>query len=320
VKKVLVALGAGLVLLGLTGAAAVLVRWRRTFDAPYPSIAVSRHPAAVERGRYIVYGPGSCAYCHVPKSEWPRLDRGETPPLTGNHLFPLPFGDFYSANLTPDQETGIGRRSDGELARTLRYGVLASGHAMIPFMEYQGMSDEDLGAVIAFLRAQPPVRSPVPPHALTFLGKALFAFAITPRGPTGTPALTSPSGATVERGAYLANDLAMCVSCHTDRDLRSGTFKGPRFAGGQRMDFAADPDRVFVPPNLTPDPGTGRIARWTEQAFLERFRLGTLIKDSIMPWGAFARMTDDDLRAIYRYLNTLPAIANDTGPVLQKKR
>jgi hypothetical protein len=86
------------------------------------------------------------------------------------------------------------------------------------------------------------------------------------------------------------------------------------------MDFAADPDRVFVPPNLTPDPATGRIARWTEQAFLERFRLGTLIKDSIMPWGAFARMTDDDLRAIYRYLNSLPAFAYVTGPVLQMNR
>ncbi len=111
--------------------------WARTFDAPYPPLVASTDPAVLERGRYLVYGPAACAYCHVVSEQWKALDRGEALPLTGGHVFPLPFGRIYSANITPDPDTGIGRRTDGELARILRYGVRADGHAAVPLMEYQ---------------------------------------------------------------------------------------------------------------------------------------------------------------------------------------
>ena len=117
-----------------------------------------RAPDVLERGRYLVYGPAACAYCHVVREQWPALARGEMLPLTGAHVFPLPFGRIYSANITPDPETGIGRRTDGELARILRYGVRADGHVAVPLMEYQDMADEDLVAVISFLRSRPAVR------------------------------------------------------------------------------------------------------------------------------------------------------------------
>jgi mono/diheme cytochrome c family protein len=94
---------------------------------------------------------------------------------------------------------------------------------------------------------------------LTLFGKVLLGVIISPAGPAITPAGTSPTGAMIARGAYLANDVAVCVSCHTDRGPR-GALIGPRFAGGQRMDFAGDSTRVLVPPNLTPDESTGRIA------------------------------------------------------------
>ena len=136
--------------------------WARTYEAPYPPIAASRAPDVVERGRYLVYGPAACAYCHVVREQWPALDRGEMLPLSGAHVFPLPFGRIYSANITPDPETGIGRRTDGELARILRHGVRADGHAAVPLMEYQDMADEDLVAVISFLRSRPAVRQVVP--------------------------------------------------------------------------------------------------------------------------------------------------------------
>jgi hypothetical protein len=95
---------------------AIEIRWTRTFDAPYPDIYASTDPAVIAQGKYLVYGPAACGYCHVPKSDWPRLDAGETLALTGRHLFRLPLGDLYSANITPDPDTGIGRRSDGELS------------------------------------------------------------------------------------------------------------------------------------------------------------------------------------------------------------
>jgi mono/diheme cytochrome c family protein len=308
----------GIAVLLAAAVAGVEARWTRTFDAPYPAIGATSDPALIENGRYLAYGPGACAYCHVPKSDWAALDRGENLPLSGAHAFPLPFGTFYSPNLTPDRETGIGRRSDGELARMLRHGVRADGRAPMPLMEYQAMSDEDLTAILSFLRSQPPVYREVPDHQLDFIGRAIFAFVIRPTTDRAAPRIT-PRGATVVRGEYLANNVAVCVACHTNRSAADGSFTGPKFAGGLKMDYAADPTKVQAPPNLTPDARTGRITQWSEQDFVDRFRRGATFGESIMPWGAYRRMTGEDLRAIYRYLRTLPAVQNDTGAYIQEK-
>lgn len=318
VTRIAVGGAAGVAVLLAAAVAGVEARWTRTFDAPYPAIKASTDPQVVAAGRYLAYGPGACAYCHVPKSEWPALDHGEMPPLSGAHEFPLPFGTFYSANLTPDRATGIGRRSDGELARLLRHGVRADGRAPIPFMEYQSMSDEDLTAILSFLRSQPAVHLEVPENRIDFLGRAIFAFMIQPAADRQAPHVT-PRGLTPERGEYLANNVAVCVACHTNRNMADGSFTGPKFSGGLKMDYAADPTKVQAPPNLTPEPRTGRIAHWSEQDFVDRFRRGATFAESIMPWGAYRRMTDEDLRSIYRYLRTLPAVQNDTGAYIQEK-
>ena len=136
------ALSVGVPLLVGAGLAATEWRWTRAFDARTPKSSATSDPAIVARGQYLVYGPAACAYCHVPKSEWTALDRGETLPLTGDHLFRLPFGEIYSSNITPDRVTGIGTRTDAELARILRYGVRADGRAAFPLMEIQ-LSDDD---------------------------------------------------------------------------------------------------------------------------------------------------------------------------------
>jgi hypothetical protein len=83
--------------------------------------------------------------------------------------------------------------------------------------------------------------------------------------------------------------------------------------------FRPRPTKVQVPPNLTPDPPTGRIAYWSETDFVERFRRGPTFEDTVMSWGAYRRMTNDDLRAVYRYLRSLPPVENDTGAVIQDK-
>jgi mono/diheme cytochrome c family protein len=280
----------------VAGAAALLVAlqlgWARHHDAPEPPVHATSDPNVIARGRYLVYGPAACAYCHRPKADWPRLARGEMPPLSGAHEFPLPFGAIFSSNITSDRETGIGAAPDGAIARVLRYGIRRDGHAVVPIMEFQNLSDEDLVAIVSFLRTQPAVRLQPPPHRLTFFGRLLLGILITPAGPPRSPLHVSPSGATVDHGRYLANDVALCVSCHTDR--QQGELVGPRFAGGQPMDFAGDSSRVLVPPNLTPDRSTGRIASWSEDVFLARFRAGPSIAETIMPWGAYSHMTDDD--------------------------
>ena len=297
----------------------VLVRWDRTFDAPYPDIHASKDPKAIERGRYIVYGPGHCVACHTDKSKHPSIEAGATPYLTGGNIFEFPLGKFYTPNLTPDVETGIGRRKDGEIARILRYGVRADGRAAVPFMEFHHMSDDDLQAVISFLRSQPPIRHQVKPHEPTLLGKAILAFVMKPVGPKSTPPATAPAEeATVERGEYIANNVAGCAGCHTKRNPLDGSFQAARFSGGMQM--PVDEKHVLVTPNLTPDPKTGRITSWPEEQFVGRFGAGVGIQGTHMPWKLYQRMSDTDLRAVYRYLKSLEPVVNATGPSLQDRK
>ena len=85
------------------------------------------------------------------------------------------------------------------------------------------------------------------------------------------------------------------------------------------MDVAADATKVFVPPNLTPDPRTSPIGAWTEDQFVARFRQGEMVAGTPMPWGAYARMTDGDLRSVFIYLRTLPPFEHATGAAIQPK-
>ena len=172
------------------------------------------------------------------------------------------------------------------------------------------MSDEDLKAIISYLRSQEPVKNEVPASEFKFLGKALIAFgALTPIGPKNPPEKSVMQDTTAAYGKYLANSVANCYGCHTDRDLESGAFIGEPFAGG----FYMPPEPFtegysFVTPNLTPDPETGIIADWDEELFLDRFKSGRIYKGTPMPWGAYSRMPDEDVKALYRYLQTLKPV------------
>jgi mono/diheme cytochrome c family protein len=310
----------GLLVLAAAGfSAAVHTRWDRTFHAPEPELGASADPELIERGRYLVYGPAHCSYCHTPSSEWPRLDAGEERPLVGGYAFHLPIGVLRTPNITPDPETGIGRYSDGQLARVLRHGVRPDGRVAFPVMEFQKLSDEDLVAVLSYLRSAEPVHNPVPDHEWNAVGKGLLAFALRPTGPAGAPPAASPAGLSIERGSYLAGSVANCAGCHSPRNLMDGSYTGPRFSGGV-MDVDGQPDLVFGVPNLTPDPKTGHIRNWTEDVFVARFRAGPAHEGSHMPWNAYARMSDDDLRSIYRFLMSLEPVENATGPILRPRK
>jgi mono/diheme cytochrome c family protein len=163
------------------------------------------------------------------------------------------------------------------------------------------------------------VKNEIPANEYSFMGKVIMSFAIKPSGPTGTPPAKAPAeGATVERGAYLVNNIAACAGCHTKRSQMDGSYQAPKLSGGTPM--AGEDGKEYTPPNLTPDPKTGHIRDWTEDQFLARFRAGPLNgPGSHMPWRAFARMSDDDIRAIYRYLKTVPPTENDAGPLVAEK-
>lgn len=128
------------------------------------------------------------------------------------------------------------------------------------------------------------------------------------------PPGASPRGATVENGRYLAESVSLCWACHTQRDPASGALVGPRFGGATGFVEPSDPGKVWAPPNITSEPTTGRLATMTEDEFVTRFPSGRLLPHSPMPWQGYQRMAEDDLRAIYRYLRTVPPAVNDVGP------
>ena len=296
----------GLVILAVVGGVAIATALRQhlKYEAPLPAIAATTDTAVIAKGRHIVLSSGHCADCHSPvKNVDSLLKLGQEPALSGGMLFDLPFGKFYTRNITPDSATGIGRYSDGQLARVLRHSVKPDGEAVLPFMPFQDMSDEDLTAVISYLRSAKPVTNKVPDHNWNVMGNVIKAFLIKPSGPSEPVKKVVVADTTAAYGKHLVMAVANCNECHTKRN-GIGDYVGQPLAGG--MVFEEEGVPTLVTPNLTPDPKTGRMAGWTQEQFINRFRMGKLIKFSHMPWESYGRMTDAELKAIYKYLKTLP--------------
>src|SRR6476469_6433021 len=279
-----------------------IFRQHLKYDAPYPNIKTSSDTAIIARGKHLVVGPTHCIDCHSPlPNKDSLLNHGQEVLPVGGFAFDLPFGKFYTRNLTPDKETGIGNMTDGEIARVLRYSVKKNGEAVLPFMPFQDLSDEDLTAIISYLRSVKPVKNKVPDHNYNLVGKLIKAFLIKPVGPYTTPPIAVRADTTVAYGKHMVMAVANCNECHTKRD-GIGNFVGAPLAGGTVFEEKGHP--TLISPNLTPDP-TGRITNWSKESFIKRFRLGKLIPYSHMPWEAFGRMTDTELIAIYKYLKTV---------------
>lgn len=247
-----------------------------------------------------------CGGCHG------AAERDPDSALSGGREFhDWRIGTARASNLTPDVDTGLGAWSDAEIVRALRNGVDREGRLLAPVMPYEWlheMSDEDALAVARYLKSVPPVRNDVKqsPNFVFRIGKALFL------RPKPAMRVTAPArGATAEYGRYLSQHVALCAECHTPRGgIRSAPDMKRLFAG------MAKPPKGFPanPANLTPDDATG-IGKWSEDDFLQTMHTGKTPEGEtlhpFMPWKQNARMPDDDLRAIYRFLRTLPPIHNE---------
>ena len=295
----------------------VQATWRADYAAfPKPPITASADPAVVARGAYVVHAVAHCNACHQAYVDGDRArpDPDPTKLIGGFAMNAGPFGTYYPANLTPDPETGIGALDDAALARAIRHGVARDGALSTAMaLSVGAMADEDLVAVISYLRSLPPRKNAVPPSRPAFLGKVTTKMA-SPNDER-PPAFVPPGGVSVERGRYVVNGPGFCYGCHSDPDLSTFKPAEPRLSGAAM----AEPDPTddgyeFAAPNLTPDPTTGVLVGWTEDAFVARFRKGRVYAGSKMPWESFAQMTDDDLRSVYRFLQTLPPVAKQTGP------
>lgn len=327
-KKVLIAVAALLGVTVVVVGVAVLVL-ASSLDGklaapatPYPDVKASTEAEIIARGEYVVRTVGHCSQCH---GDYPRENpsaNSPSVPLSGGFEFRMgPLGTLYAANLTPDPETGIGKRTDQEVARTISTGVLANGQLSV-FMRYSAanLSADDLVAVVSYLRSLPPTKKAVPPQAMTTMGKALFAtMTLTPDLtplPEHVPPADEPN---VKRGEYLAENVALCVVCHSRTDMTTFLPIGPK-AGGGTPDPSPedDSDMEFASPNLTSH-ATGMTGKLDEEKFVERIRAGRAFPASKMPWENFSRMSESDLRSIYRYLRSLPPIDHDVGPTYRKQ-
>ena len=288
----------------------------RHAQVPLPAFSPSVASAATTaRGEYIVRSVAVCGGCHAAD---PMHDVDG--PLSGGMEFhDWRIGTARASNLTPDPETGLGNWSDAEIVRAIRNGLRKDGRTLAPVMPYEWfheMSDDDALAVARYLKSLPPVRHQVG-QDLNFVFKLGTLFLLGPK--EGTSASAPPRGVTPAYGGYLAQHDGLCADCHTPRGgLQSKPDKGRLFAG------MAHPPKDFPkkPTNLTPDPDTG-IGRWSESNFLQTLRNGKGPNgdalNAFMPWRQIRRMSDDDLRAIYVYLRSLPPIRDDEAPAAQPK-
>jgi len=317
-KKILLGVAGALVAALVGFAAYVAARQNLRFEHEVPNLAASTEPVVLSRGEYVVRRLASCGLCHGdPRRLKDSLLGDASVPFSGGRTWAIPPGAFRAYNITSDRETGIGAVSDQKLVRALRYGIGREGRALLPFMEMQGLADDDLVAVISYLRTLPPVRNAVAPHELSVLGKVVKATLLAnPVGPKSPPPKIAPRGATVENGRYLVESVANCWACHTERSMKTGEMVGPHLGGGHLEDELEPTKRAWNAPNLTSDPKTGRAGQLTEEQFVTRMRAGRVYAASPMPWNNFARLDEDDLRAIYRYLRTVPKVQREAGPAL----
>ena len=262
----------------------------------------------IQRGEYLSYA-GGCISCHTED------DAGEAGFLAGGVALETPFGTFYSPNITPANETGIGDWNDADFIRAMRYGFSPQGYhyyPAFPYTSYAGMTRQDLIDLKAYLFSLPAINKANTPHELTWFARYRF----TLRGwkwLNHEPQEFKPDPAQSEqwnRGRYLVNHLGHCGECHTPRDL-TGARKDEYYLAGN-----PDGPEGEAIPNITSDREDG-IGTWTESDIITFLELG-MLPDSDFAGSSMTAVIDDntskltpeDRKAIAVYLKSIPPLAD----------
>jgi mono/diheme cytochrome c family protein len=267
------------------------VKWNRlhgTYDVPAESISVLTDQASIARGEHVAT-IRMCRHCHLED-------------LSGQAAGVPIMLTLSVPNLTAGAG-GVGAvNTDADWVRAIRHGVGhdSRGLVLMPSSTWYYLSDEDLGALITYLKSLPPVDNELPKTDLGPVGRVMLTLGQLPPeivpnvisidhdGPR--PVAPEP-GVTVEYGKYLSTT---CALCH------GSNFNGKTISEGGPK---------YLAPNLTPG---GEVAFWSEEQFIATLRTGITpggkqLKD-VMPWKYFGQMTDDELKAVWMYLQSLPAL------------
>lgn len=268
-----------------------------------PAHAQSGDPV---RGEYVLAMAG-CVACHT------LPDGGAF--LAGGRELKTDFGSFFTPNITPDRETGIGSWSEEDFIRAMREGKSPDGehyYPTFPYTSYTRMNRQDIVDLKAYLDSVPAVRNPVPDHDLPFpfsirasmIGWKMLFFDDTPFTPD------PDQSEAWNRGAYLVNGPGHCGECHTPRNLL-GVVNAKRPMAGNKN--GPEGDEV---PNITPS--EDGIGDWEEDDIVSALEIG-LLPDGDFIGGAMTdvvdestgKLTADDLIAIATYLKSLPPLSNE---------
>lgn len=299
---------AGLLLLVAVGFLYIYLVDIPSYEVKRIGYQVKSSPGAIERGKKLV--SMLCANCHHNR---------ETQSLSGKRMLdvPIEFGEIYSQNITQDKTYGIGNWTNGELVYLLRTGIKKDGQYSPPYMvKLPLMADEDINAIIAFLRSDDPLvkadSTPDTPSKPSFLTKLLCRIAFKPF-PMPEQIIELPdTNDPIELGEYLAHNLE-CFSCHS-ADFKTNNSLNPKlsegyFAGGNKP--LDEQGRVKLTPNLTPEMETG-IGNWSKEEFIQAVRYAIKKGENALtyPMLPYAQLTDKEAGAIFEYIKTVPPINN----------
>ena len=266
--------------------------------ALYSGLASSQD-ARLARGRYLVEGIAACGNCHAVRDAKGQVvaSRG----LSGGMVFDEPVFKVYAPNITPDPETGIGKWTDAQLAKAIREGVRPDGSIIgppmpVPFL--RNVSDEDIAAIVAYLRAQPPVKNKV--------AKSVYKIPLPANyGPALGKVSAPPAKDTVKYGGYLVA-MGHCMDCHTP--LVKGELDMARMGAGGRT--FATPMGGSVSRNITPhDSG---LNGWSDAQIERAIRTGidkegTRLKPP-MAFAWYNKVNAADMRAVIAYLRSIKPV------------
>jgi mono/diheme cytochrome c family protein len=258
---------------------------------------LAQKTSSIERGKYLMESVVACGNCHVARGPQgqPLFDKG----LSGGTRFDEAPFKAYAANITPDPETGIGKWTDAQLAKAIREGIRPDKTLIGPPMPiefYRHISDADLAAIIAYLRAQPPVKNQVP--------KSQYNMPLPPAyGPPITSVAMPGRENQVRYGEYLAN-IGHCMECHTPRSPQGTLVREKLGAGGQAFN---GPWGQSVSRNLTPD--ASGLKNWSDAEIAKAIRTGTDREGHPykppMAFDFYKNINDRDMAALIAYMRSL---------------
>ncbi len=258
------------------------------------------------RGDYLVNGIVACGNCHSSRTPEGELIDGME--FAGNFVIEDPAFRAYAPNITPDPRTGIGSWTDDEIIRAVREGIRPDGRVLGPpmaFQLYRNISDNDIRAIVAYLRSVPAVENEVP--------RTTFNIELPPNwGPALGVVPDVSRDDVVAYGAYLLGPLGHCTECHTP--LVKGRFDFSRLgAGGNLFRNPLGLGFTTVSSNITQHPQLG-LGEWSDDEIKRAITAGISRNDRqlspFMGFSFYAGISDEDLDAMVAYMRTIaPATA-----------